>query len=208
MRLVIVLSVVAAVTVMIGAILVAAGPVMRMVTKRQPAHLTRLGLDVIAAGIAFGLVVLVVFAIARIGGAGRRRPRKGRTDHRRGAARQDPAAASRGHGRSPGHGKDGLRSGTPAGGGHAARDGAARSARPPLLNPTNVYSPGGLIDVPRDGHGSGTPGGEDIPEILRTAGPGPAHAGPAPGAPPAGGARTGRPPAGPDLSRVMATRRV
>ena len=60
-RLVIVLSVAAAVTVMIGAILVAAGPVMRMVTKRQPAHLTRLGLDVIAAGIAFGLVVLVVF---------------------------------------------------------------------------------------------------------------------------------------------------
>ena len=102
MRLVIVLSVVAAVTVMIGAILVAAGPVMRMVTKRQPAHLTRLGLDVIAAGIAFGLVVLVVFAIARIGGAGERRPRKGRTGHRRGAARQDPAAAPRGHGGATG----------------------------------------------------------------------------------------------------------
>ena len=114
MRLVIVLSVVAAVTVMIGAVLVAAGPVMRMVTKRQPAHLTRLGLDVIAAGIAFGLVVLVVSAIARIGGAGKRRPRKGRTDHRRGAGRQASAAAPRGHGRSPGLGQDGLQSGTPA----------------------------------------------------------------------------------------------
>ena len=67
MRLVIVLSVAAAVTVMIGAILIAASVVMRMVTKHQPAHMTRLGLDVAAAGIAFGLVVLVVFAIGRIG---------------------------------------------------------------------------------------------------------------------------------------------
>ena len=170
-RLVIVLSVAAAVAVMTGAILVAVGPVMRMVTKRQPAHLTRLGLDVIAAGIAFGLVVLVVFAIARIGGAGRRRPRRGRADHRRGAARQDPAA-SRGRSRSPGHGKDRLQDGTKPAGGRAPRDGAARSARPPVLNPTNVYSPGGLIDVPRHGHGPGTAAGEDIPEILRTAGAG------------------------------------
>ena len=77
MRLVIVLSVAAAVTVMIGAILVAVSVVMRMVTKHQPAHMTRLGLDVVAAGIAFGLVVLVVFAIGRIGGAGRSRPRSG-----------------------------------------------------------------------------------------------------------------------------------
>ena len=106
MRLVLVLAVAAAVTVMIGAILVAVGPVMRMVTKRQPAHLTRLGLDVIAAGIAFGLVVLVVFAVTRIGRAGRRRSRTGRTGHRRGAARQEPAAATRGHGRPSGHGED------------------------------------------------------------------------------------------------------
>ena len=96
MRLVIVLSVVAAVTVMVGAVLVAVGPVMRMVTKRQPAHLTRLGLDVIAAGVAFGLVVLVVFAVTRIGTVGRRRPRTGKPGHRRGAARYDPAAATAG----------------------------------------------------------------------------------------------------------------
>ena len=156
---------------------------MRMLAKPQPAHLTRLGLDVIAAGIAFGLVVLAVFAIAGIGGAGRRRPGKGRTDRRRGAARQDSATASRGRDRSPGHGKDRLRDITPPGGGHAPRDGAARSARPSVLNPTNVYTPGGLIDVPRDGHRPGRPDGEDIPEILRPAGTGPAHAGPAPGAP-------------------------
>ena len=91
-RLVIALSVAAAVTVMIGAILIAASVVMRMVTKHQPAHMTRIGLDVVAAGIAFGLVVLVVFAIWRIGGAGRSRPRAGQADHRRGATRPEPAA--------------------------------------------------------------------------------------------------------------------
>ena len=168
-RLVIVLSVAAAVTVMIGVILMAAGVVMRMVTKHQPAHVTRLGLDVTAAGIAFGLVVLVMFTIARISGAGRRRRRRGRTGQRRGAVRQDPAAAPHGLGKSPGQGEDRLRTGTAPGGGNAQRDGAARSARPPVLNPTNVYSPGGLIDVPRDGHRSGTPASEDMPEILRTA---------------------------------------
>jgi hypothetical protein len=193
-RLVIVLSVAAAVTVMVGAILVAVGPVMRMVTKRPPAHLTRPGLDVIAAGIAFGLVVLVVFATTRIGGAGRRRRRKGRADHRRGAARQDPAAAPRGRSRSPGDGQDRLRDSTKPAGGHAPRDGAARSARPPVLNPTNVYSPGGLIDVPRDGHRPGTPVGEDIPEILRTA-----EASPPPAGPPRGAQAGGR--AGPQPPR-------
>ena len=116
MRLVIALSVAAAVTVMIGAILIAASVVMRMVTKHQPAHMTRLGLDVVVAGIAFGLVVLVVFAIGRIGGAGRSRPRAGRADHRRGAPRPEPAA-SRGHGRSPGHGKDRARPGAQGRGG-------------------------------------------------------------------------------------------
>ena len=145
-RLVIVVSVAAAVTILIGAILEAA---------HQPAHMTRLGLDVAAAGVALGLVALVVFAI---GGTGRSRSRAGRADHRRGASRPEPAAASRGQSRSSAHGKDRGRPGTqppgtqprgtqPPGvhrpgaasaGGHAGRDGAARSGRPPLLNPTNV----------------------------------------------------------------------
>ena len=177
---------------------------MRMVTKHQPAHMTRLGLDVVAAGIAFGLVVLVVFAIGRIGGAGRSRPRAGRADHRRGAPRPEPAA-SRGHGRSPGHGQDraqtgaqragAQRGGAPSVGGHAGRDGGARSGRPSVLNPTSVYSPGGLIDMPGDGRAPGTPGGQDIPEILRTAGPGPARGGPGPGAQ-TGGRGQDRPPSG------------
>ena len=57
-RLVIVLSVAAAVTVVIGAILMA---------MHQPAHMSRLGLDVAVAGVAFGVVVLVMFVIGRIG---------------------------------------------------------------------------------------------------------------------------------------------
>ena len=68
-RLVIILAVAAAVTVMLGAILVAASVVMRLLTRHDPANITRLGMDVVAAGVAFGLVVLVVFAIARIGTA-------------------------------------------------------------------------------------------------------------------------------------------
>ena len=64
-----------------------------------------------------------------------------------------------------------------------------------MLNPTNVFSPGGLIDMPGDGRAPGTPGGEDVPEILRTEGAGPAPGGPVPGAP-AGGRGQDRPPYG------------
>src|SRR5689334_14501841 len=176
-----------------GAILAAA---------HQPAHMTRLGLDVAAAGVAFGLVALVLFAI---GGTRRSRSRAGRADHRRGAPRPEPSAAFRGHSRSSGHGKDQGRPGTQQPGtqrpgaapadGRSGRDGAARSGRPPLLNPTNVYSPGGLIGPPGESRTPGTPDGQDIPEILRTAGPGPAPGGPVPGAH-AGGRGPERPPPG------------
>ncbi|HEX5295619.1 MAG TPA: hypothetical protein VFW50_01305, partial [Streptosporangiaceae bacterium] len=176
-RFVIVLSVAAAVTVVIGAILMA---------TQQPARTTRLGLGIVAAGVAFGLVALVVFAI---GGTGRSRSRAGRADHRRGAPRPEPATVSRGRStQQPGAHRPGAAS---AGG----RDGAARSGRPPLLNPKNVYSPGGLIDPPGESRAPGTPDGQDIPEILRTAGPGPAPGGPVPGAY-AGGRGQERPPPG------------
>jgi hypothetical protein len=175
-RLVIVLSVAAAVTVLIGAILEA---------THQPAHMTRLGLDVAAAGVAFGLVALVVFAV---GGTGRSRSRAGRADHRRGAPCPEPRAASRGHSRLSGQGRDQGRPSSQQPG--TQQPGAARSGRPPLLDPTNVYSPGGLIDPPGESRAPGTPDGQDIPEILRTAGPGPA-----PGAH-AGGRGQERPPPG------------
>jgi hypothetical protein len=178
-RLVIVLSVTAAVTVMLGVILVAASVVIRILTKGQPANMARLGLDMVAAGIAFGLVVLVVFAIARLATAGGPRTSAGGADHRQETSRPQPAA-SHGPGKSPGHGgtqgngKERLRAGAPPAGG-------GRFARP--LNPTNVYTPGGLIDVPRDGRAPGTPGSQAIPEILRDAGPPPAPGASSPGAP-------------------------
>lgn len=71
MRLVIVLAVAAAVTVMLGLLLMAASVVMRLLTRHQPAHMARLGLDVVAVGIAFGLVVLAFFIRARNWGGGR-----------------------------------------------------------------------------------------------------------------------------------------
>ena len=226
---------------MLGAILVAASVVMRLLTRHDPANITRLGMDVVAAGVAFGLVVLVVFAIARFVTPGRSRPPAGTADHRQGSVGPQSAAShgpgmSSGRGTPQGHRQDRLRAGAPAAdSGHGGRDGGARSGRPPVLKPTNVYSPGGLLDVPRDGRAPGTPGGQGIPEILRTAGspsppgapgapaPGPSAPGPpAPGPPApgearpregrprerrprerrsAGGARTGRRPAEPELSR-------
>ena len=180
----------------------------------QPAHMPRLGLDVAVAGVAFGVVVLVVFAIGRIGGragpgrgpAGRitgaeppapspRRPPAGIAGHR-GTARtgrpgtQQPVLSSSRY--SAAWRSAARRS---VAGGHAGRDGAARSGRPPLLNPTSVYTPGGLIDPPGEGRAPGTPDGQDIPEILRTAGPAPAPGGPVPGAH-AGGRGQERPPSG------------
>ena len=165
---------------------------MRLLTRHEPAYLTGLGLDVVAAGVAFGLVVLVVFVIARIRTAGKSRPPVGTADHRRGTAGPQPAAShghgkSSGRGTSQGHRQDRLRAGAPAAGsGHGGRDGGARSSRPPVLKPTNVYTPGGLLDVPRDGRAPGTAGGQAIPEILRTAGPPPPGVPGAPGSPPGG----------------------
>ena len=179
MRLVIVLAVAAAVTIMLGVILVAVDVVMRLVTKEQPANMARLGLDLVAAGVAFGLVVLVVFAIARIGSSGGpgRSPGHGRA---REQGHREQGYRERGYREQ---GQERLRAGAPpAGGGH----GGGRSARPPVLNPTHVYSPGGLIDVPRDGRAPGTPGGQDIPEILR---PHPPHPGYQPGMNPGGPSR-------------------
>jgi len=150
MRLVTVLAVAAAATVMIGALLMAASVVLRHVTRHPPVpppHLARIGLDVIAAGAVFGLVVLVLFAFGRLG-------------RNRVAAATPPPAAS------------------------------PPSGRRPVLKPTNVYNPGGLIDVPRDGHAPDPPGGHPIPEILRDAGPGPGSYGPA--APASGGPSGGR----------------
>src|SRR4029077_8665766 len=81
-------------------------------------HYSSLGVAVAVAGLAVGLVTLLVFACTRAGRSRRRRP--GGHRHR--------AAASPGPGRERGQ----------------------------VLKPTSVYSPGGLIDVPRDARSPGS----------------------------------------------------
>jgi hypothetical protein len=115
-RLVIVLSVAAAVTIVLGATLVAASVIRRLLTGHQLANMTRLGLDVVAVGVAFGLVVLVAFVIARIGTTGRSGRPAGTADHRQGAARPQTAASARGPGKSSGHSQDRLQAGAPTAG--------------------------------------------------------------------------------------------
>src|SRR5260370_29566710 len=128
---------------MLGVILVVLGTAMRLLTRHPAGRITSLGLDVSAAGIAFGLVVLMVFAFTRIGASGWSRSSAKATDRRNSADRQQSAASQR-------HAQGRLRASAPSGGdGHAGRNARARSARPQVLDPTTVYSPRGLLDVPR-----------------------------------------------------------
>src|SRR5947207_4009681 len=192
---------------MLGALLLAASVAMPHVTKHPPlppAHLARMGLYVVAAGAAFGLVVLVIFAFGRRGNAGKPRPGPAPAGHRREAARgQSPAPPGPAGAAGPdpaGHGRDQDRGRAAAAGDRHAGRGGARSGRPPVLNPTNVYTPGGLIGAPRDGHAPAAPDGQPIPEILRTAdqvprgfaSAGPGQGAPFPGAPFPGAAGQGR----------------
>src|SRR5580698_10626547 len=99
MRLVLFLAVAAAATVMAGALLVAASVVLRHVTKHPPvppAHVARIGLYVAAAGVAFGLVVLVLFAVGRLGRSRVSKPETTPSGHHQEAPR--PQAAE-----PPGH---------------------------------------------------------------------------------------------------------
>src|ERR1039457_5733095 len=122
MRLVVILSVAGAATVTLGVILVILGLAMRSLTRHPAGSMTRLGLDVGAAGIAIGLIVLVVFPFPR--------------------------------GRGPGR----------------------RSARSHVTNPTSVYSPGVLLDVPRDVRGPEDPRTREHRAAGKPRGPGhPAH---------------------------------
>src|SRR5271169_2082333 len=121
MRPVIILSVVSAVMVIAGGILVVASTATHLIGRHPGRHYTSLGVAVGVAGLAVGLVGLLVFAFTRAGRSRRRRP----AGHRR------RAAASPGPGRERGR----------------------------VLKPTSVYSPGGLIDVPRDARTPGSAGG-------------------------------------------------
>src|SRR5579875_3757507 len=74
-RLVIALSVAGAATVMLGAILLVMGLAMRVVSRHAAGQVAVLGLALAAAGTAFGLVTLLVFALTRALPAARTRPR-------------------------------------------------------------------------------------------------------------------------------------
>ena len=176
---------------MIGAILVAVGPVMRMVTKRQPAHMTRLGLDVIAAGIAFGLVVLVVFAITRIGGAGR--PGRGRAGPVTGA--EPPATSPRrppGQADHRGMARTGLGSAPPAGRRsrptrrRGAFRAAARAEPDERLLTRRAYRRARGGPAPRNAGRRGHPG-----DPAHRRGPDAGAGGPVPGGPVPGGLTPG-----------------
>src|SRR5579859_5823068 len=104
MRLALFLAVAAAATVMAGALLMGASVVVRHVTRHPPvppAHLARIGLYVIAAGIAFGLVVLVLFAVGRPGRSRMSKPEANTPGHGPEVPRA-PSAAPPGHGRPAG----------------------------------------------------------------------------------------------------------
>src|SRR5215469_15473358 len=84
---------------------------------------THLSVALVVAGIAVGLVALLVFAFTRTGRS-------------RGSARRRPAGHRRRAGAAAGPGRERRR----------------------VLNPTSVYSPGGLIDMPRDARAPGSAG--------------------------------------------------
>jgi hypothetical protein len=100
-------------------VVVVAGGILVVAGKRSRDHVTSLGVSVAAAGLAVGLVALLVYSSTR----GRRSARRRPAGHRH-------RATSAGPGRE----------------------------RKRVLDPTSVYSPGGLIDVPRDARAPGSPG--------------------------------------------------
>ena len=74
MRLVIILSVVSAVLVIAGGFLVVASTATHLVGTHSGSHYTSLGVVVGAAGLAVGLVALLMLAFTRAGRSRRRRP--------------------------------------------------------------------------------------------------------------------------------------
>ena len=194
MPLVITLAVVSAVAVTLGLTLVIMSTAAHVVSSRPADHVTTLGLALGAAGIVVGLATLLVFAFTRGGRSTRGQGRPGR------------AAADRRH--TPGHrrraatspGQDRDQAATDAaerGPDQPADDSRSRPRRGQVLNPTTLYSPRGLLDVPRDARASGSAGPAGAVPPPGSAGPQRAaspleSAGPPRAAPPPAG-RTGAP---------------
>ena len=152
MRLVITLAVLSAVAIMLGLILVVMSTASHVVGRNPASHLTTVGLAVGAVGIAVGLITLLVFAFTR-GGRASSPGRSRRAGHRHPAGHRHRAATAQEQDRDRGRAGASKR-----GSGQPARDSRSRPRREQILNPTTVYSPRGLIDVPRDVRAPGSAG--------------------------------------------------
>ncbi|HEY6294802.1 MAG TPA: hypothetical protein VIX15_03985, partial [Streptosporangiaceae bacterium] len=142
-RLVLPGAVAGAVLVLLGAFSLGASITRRLDSKHPSGRIATLGLPVGFALIAAGLLVLLVCTLLKPRPSRRRsahaaKPRS-QADHQRRAAVSD----------EPDHER--VRAGAPAAG-RPEPDAGARSRRnrEQVLNPTTVYSPGGLLDIPRD----------------------------------------------------------
>jgi hypothetical protein len=152
MRLVISLAVVSAAAVLLGLALVVMSTAAHVVSRRPAGHVTVLGLALGAAGIAVGLVALLV-AFTRAGGSTRGGSRQAGSDRRHPESHRHRAATSRRQERArAGVGAAEREPGQPP------RDSPSRPRRDQILSPTTVYSPRDLLDVPRDARAPGSAG--------------------------------------------------
>src|SRR6201996_8093901 len=156
---------------------------MHLWIKHPPAHLARLGLAVGAAGIAFGVVVLVAYAFTRndlkrmaLAGASPEPVDPG-PDFAYDAASAYPSAAA---------------DWAYAGPGAAEPAGAGYPAGTQVLDPAGAHAPGGVTDAPR---GRATAGGRDFPAYQNVPGRPDGAGGPGP-APGPRGAAAAAPPGG------------
>ena len=167
MRIVIALVIVGAVVFMAGLLLVVVGVALQTVGKHPDTQTIGLGAEVAVAGFSFGMIVLAILVLLRGGitGAGiTSAPGRGR------AGQYRPAMAAAGAGGRNGAGANGQADGdgrayagagarTGAGfmpNGHpgragpqpASNGGRNQRGRDQALNPSNVITPGGLLDMP------------------------------------------------------------
>ena len=93
-------------------------------------------MGVAVAGMAFGLIVLVVFLFTR--GTAARARAGSRVPSARARSSPPPRAGAR------------RQAGTRGGHGQPGRGASARLRKQQVLNPTTMYTPGGLLDMPSD----------------------------------------------------------
>jgi hypothetical protein len=168
---------------MCGLLLVVIGLALQTLGKHPDQQVIGLGAEMAVAGFSFGMIVLAILVLLRGGigaaatrdrqyratGPNRTRPtghpgadaRSVPTDHTGPPRRASASFASSGRGDPVAEGVSGGRS--------PQQNTARRPPKNATLNPTNVYTPGGLLGAP----GGGSPGAfaQDQPTPGRSAGP-------------------------------------